>query len=75
MKWKMLEGNKGKQSRWTGYEPVSQALLLIVIYNISVFQNRADEMNLFIIWALLSTQNKKERTKAAQSLYKGKLLN
>lgn len=61
IKLKGFKGNKPKQSRWTGYEPDSQALLLIVSYNITVFQNRADEMNLFIIWMQLSTQKNKEQ--------------
>lgn len=38
-----------------------QALLLIVIYNITIFQNTADEINLFVIWRQLSTQKKKEQ--------------
>lgn len=32
----------------------------IVIYNITIFQNKENEMNLFIIWTQLSTQKKKE---------------
>lgn len=65
IKLKKFEGNKPKQSRWTGYEPDSQALLLIVIYNITIFQNSADEMNLFIIWTQLSTQKKKEQKRCS----------
>lgn len=55
------EGFKPKRSRWTGYEPISRSLLLNVIYNISIFQNRANEMNLFIVWMQFLTQKKKEQ--------------
>lgn len=40
---------------------LSAGLLLFRIYNISIFQNRADEMSLFIVWMQFLAEKKKEQ--------------